>query len=373
MKKKAIQSLYVHIPFCIKKCNYCDFVSYPLKDCSELCAEYGPLLVKELVLYDREYDFSRLRTVYIGGGTPTIYPDLLSLIYYLPQPKSEFTVEANPGTVSYDQLRDMRQMGVNRLSFGVQSFNDERLAQMGRLYCLKDVKDAVYMAKEAGFANISIDMMYGLPGQSIEEWEEELEQAIALDVPHISAYALTMASGTPWADAVRRGELNVNDDIAGDMLMYTRQQLKRAGYNQYEISNFSLPGYECEHNINYWKRANYLGIGINASSCVDDYRFTNLQGKEYADALNEGHKPIASSELLTVREIISETIFLILRTDRGLNLREFKAQFGVDIMEMFSSEIIRLKALGLLIEHNGCLQLTEKALPVANQVFCRFV
>lgn len=372
-RKTGIKSLYVHIPFCAQKCNYCDFVSYPLKDSGKLCTDYAPMLVKELVIHDKEIDFSQLETVYIGGGTPTIFPDLVALLNYLPRPAYEFTVEANPATVNYDLLCDLRRGGVNRLSFGVQSFDDANLARMGRLHNAKDALDAIYLAREAGFDNISIDLMFGLPEQSLDAWERDLDKAISLHLPHISTYALTLAEGTPWAIAAKNGELETDDDLAADMLLLARQKLRQAGYIQYEISNFTIEGYECRHNYNYWRRVNYLGIGINASSCINDIRTTNMLGELYAEALKAGRKPIGFSEQLSEREIISETVFLILRTAKGLDMQAFYEHFGIDINKMFKKEIVKLKALGLLHEEGGCLMLTDKALPVANQVFCRFV
>lgn len=375
-------SLYIHVPFCLKKCAYCDFVSYPFE--AEAARRYCDCLLKEMALYreklsppDRE-----LATVYLGGGTPTCLPvDLLadileSLRRYFYWPCGiEVTVEANPGTVDPVKLKVMREAGVNRLSLGVQSCQERYLKLLGRLHSFREVIDTVVLARRAGFANLNVDLIFALPGQTLPDWRRCLEEVLALAPEHVSTYSLQVEEGTPLAQRIQRGEL-VPCEEEVELAMYQEAIgfLQENGYEHYEISNFARPGFRCRHNLAYWKHWPYLGLGPAAHSFWGNRRWANVSSlEEYCARLEAGELPIYETEELSPEALMGEAIFLGLRLLEGVNLAEFALRFGKDLAEVFGRQVRELCAMGLLEINSGHLKLTSKGLPLANVVFREFV
>ncbi|MCL2678048.1 MAG: radical SAM family heme chaperone HemW, partial [Clostridiales bacterium] len=372
-----IQALYVHIPFCVRRCNYCDFVSYPLTEKRDLAEDYGALLLQELDFWRGRLELSALSTVYVGGGTPTLWPGLPDFLHELRERLGlegcdEITVEANPGTVDAALLACLRRAGVNRLSLGAQSFCDENLARMGRTHRSWESARAVALAREAGFDNINIDLIYGLPGQSAAQWRDDLERALSLQTEHISLYGLSIHEETPWGrEPVRRSLVLPPDDLCADMQLLGMEMLPAAGFSHYEIANFARPGHQCRHNLAYWQRLDYLGLGVSAASFINEKRFVNHEAGAYERAMRRGEAPVAQEEAPGGLQILAEAVFLGLRLRRGINLAEFAARFGRDLREAFTPEIKSLREFGLLELEGGFLRLTDKGLLLANEVFVR--
>lgn len=376
--------LYIHFPFCVQKCNYCDFLSGPISS-RDVVQDYLQALEKELTIY---HDFLKrdgnlkLETIYLGGGTPSLL-ETHELVRVLEKcrdlfnwsPQMEVTLEANPGTVDIKKLVQLKKAGLNRLSFGVQSFDQNLLASMGRIHSPKTAKESIMAAKEAGFKNISLDLMYGLPEQSLGQWEETLVQTIELDVQHISVYGLKVEEGTVWGEWESEGRLSLpEEDVVLTMRKYANKILRQAGFVRYEISNYARPGYESRHNLGYWTGKPYLGLGLGASSDYWNRRFVNTSNMEhYIFLLKRGQLPVTEEEILSFRQRMGETIFLGLRLSTGLDLEQFKNRYGVDIEVIYGAEIEKLKKMGLLKINQGHLQLTTKAVSIANYVFTFFV
>ena len=371
-----IDSLYVHIPFCLRKCNYCDFVSFPAADCGELYAAYPDLLEGELALWQGKADLTRLSTVYFGGGTPSLMePEAIGRILSLLPKVSECTLEANPETVDAARLAAFRAAGVNRLSLGAQSFDIGLLQAMGRGHDGERTAQAVAEAREAGFDNISLDLIYGLPGQTISQWRDSLERAAALAPEHISLYGLTIHPDTPWGRALNAGDLAApDDDLAADMLELAMDYLPRQGYLQYEIANFARPGRESRHNCAYWQRDNYLGLGVAASSCLNDHRFANTPDPlVYAEAIRQGRLPWTEDERYDIEQIMGEAMFLGLRLLRGVDVAAFEQRYGVNPLKRFRMELWRLQSQGLIECDESTIRLTPKGVALGNLVFEQFV
>ena len=369
-----IDALYIHIPFCLRKCNYCDFVSRPLSQCAALAEAYPDLLTRELELWREQADLSRLRTVYLGGGTPSLLPSehigrLLSGLC----PVEEATLEANPETVDAAKLAAFRQAGIDRLSLGAQSFDDGLLKAMGRGHDAARIVQAVGWARLAGFDNLSLDLIYGLPAQTLEQWRESLERAVALDPEHISLYGLTIHENTPWGALQAAGQLPpIDDDLAADMLELAMELLPQAGYEHYEIANFARPGRESRHNCAYWQRDNYLGLGVAAASCLNDRRFVNTTDPEgYAAAVAAGRLPIAEDESYDIDQVLGEAMFLGLL--RGVDVAEFTRRYGVSPLRRFRHELKRLAKLGLIECDDSHIRLSRRGVALGNLVFEQFV
>lgn len=374
--------LYIHIPFCVKKCLYCDFISYPF---SHGTAEaYLNALFREIRLYGTNLsDEERIvNSLFIGGGTPTCLPtvglkDILeevkSFFYLLPE--CEVTVEANPGTVDPGGLRELSGAGVNRLSLGVQSFQDSLLDVLGRIHSAGEAVAAVRAAREAGFENLNLDLIFGIPGQSTGDWLETLGRAVELAPEHIAVYGLQLEEGTPLEQAVARGELKAcPEELELSMYRTAIDFLTACGYVHYEISNFARPGRESVHNLGYWLYRPYLGFGPAAHSFLKGERFSNDPSVErYFEKLSRGEYPVQAREVLSVETEMSETMFLGLRLLKGVNLNLFHQRFGRQVEEVYRNEIARLTEAGLVEISGGFLRLTVKGLPVANRVFREFV
>lgn len=371
-----ITAVYIHIPFCLRKCNYCDFVSYPLSECGQLRQCYPDLLMKELALYAENVDFSPLRTIYFGGGTPSLMEpaEIARILAALPA-AAEVTLEANPETLDEAKLVAFRQAGINRLSMGVQSFKPRLLQAMGREHTPQQSREMAAAAKRAGFDNINIDLIYGLPEQSLTDWQEDLDAALALDTGHISLYSLAVEEGTPWWQLEREGAIQPADqDLSADMLEYAIATLSSAGYRHYEISNFARPGFESQHNLAYWRRENYLGLGAVAAGCLLNYRYYNQRSLiDYQRMLSEGQRPIFDEENLTIDQVMSEAIFLGLRLSEGINFAAFAEQYGVSPLKRYRKQIRKMADAGLLEVNEKGMYLSPRGVLLGNEVFMQFV
>jgi oxygen-independent coproporphyrinogen-3 oxidase len=387
------QSLYVHIPFCLKRCIYCDFVSGIYDPEKE--AFYIEALKKEISDIPQKTSFA---TLYIGGGTPTALSagTLTGLIKHIYKHINfmedyEATIEANPGTIDKEKLLAARYSGINRISIGVQSFNDDELKLLGRLHSSDDAERAVLLARECGFRNIGVDLIYAVPGQEVSEWRKTLERAVSLRPKHISAYELTVEDGTllheylkspklppvPAKEGISGGKWRViEEDQIIEMYEYTIDFLKEEGYSHYEISNFSMPGFACRHNLNYWDAGSYYGAGLGAHSHINRKRFHNTDNlEEYINSLSNGVKPVKGEEEITPEMAVSETLFLGLRRTDGMDLKKFNKKFGSDVMSSFRKEIAELEESGLieLYDSGSRIRLTRKGLLLSNEVFLRFM
>lgn len=364
-----INSLYIHIPFCIKKCIYCDFCSIPYDE--SLALNYTDAVIGEIELV-RELA-GELETVYIGGGTPTVLPTM-SLIRLSNKIKDSFmlssdveiTVEVNPGTVDMEKARVLSGAGVNRFSIGVQSFDDNELKFLGRVHGSGDAIKAIAAIRYAGIRNLSIDLIYGLPGQALNNWYSTIRQAIEIMPEHISTYELTPEKGTPLYEAISRGELEKpNEETIIEMYYHAIGSFADAGYRHYEISNFARPGFECRHNLNYWNRGQYIGVGAGAHSFIEGRRIRNTGNVEkYIEALSEGDSSVVESSELSREDAVKESIFLGLRKREGLDIRKVREYLGIDVSG-YSHELMDR---GLLMVEGDHLKLTNEGIMVSNSV-----
>lgn len=363
-------ALYLHVPFCAAKCAYCDFASFPNR--LDACEAYLCAVEEELASWRGDLRGCEAHTVFLGGGTPSLMSaDWLERLMSAVRgsvrvhPDAEITMEANPGTLSEDKLRRVRTAGVNRLSIGAQSFNDALLKAIGRIHTAEQTVQAVRMARRAGFDNVSLDLMYGLPGQTAKDWLRTLDAAIALSPEHISAYSLIVEEGTPLERRVRRGETQTPDeDDVIEMQRAGINRLERAGYARYEISNYARPGRECRHNVVYWRRGDYLGVGCAAHSLMDGVRFANPQS---LDDYLAGQRGLDRCRLSRSDEM-EETLMLSTRMTQGLNLEAWRAQFGEDFLAPREDRLNRLRRAGLVDLRDGYLSLTQRGLEVQDAV-----
>ncbi|TAN44876.1 MAG: radical SAM family heme chaperone HemW [Nitrospirae bacterium] len=362
-------SLYVHIPFCIRKCRYCDF--YSVKADDALMSAYCEALKKEIV--SRKAGAQTLKTVYIGGGTPSLLPegaikrlsDHISGFFDF-APDAEITIEANPGAIDDKILQNLLNSGVNRISLGIQSLVDAELSALGRVHNSEDAVSAVISARRAGFRNISLDLIYGIPGQSLDAWRRTLLKAIDLSPEHISAYELTPEKNTPLYEDIQDGTVGMPDEsLAADMFMLADEVLEARGFRHYEISNYARPGRECRHNLNYWDRGEYLGIGAAAHSFIDGVRYDNMPDVEgYITALAKDGLPTGGSLKLGEEDIMKEIIFLGLRKVEGIDLNVLKAPS----MAVAADELI---LNGLLERRGSNIGLTRRGMLLSNEVILK--
>ncbi|MFZ5649695.1 MAG: radical SAM family heme chaperone HemW [Bacillota bacterium] len=374
--------LYIHVPFCVRKCQYCAFTSYSVKEgqvsiyIDALCREMG---IRAGMLSPEE---RKVETVYIGGGTPTCLPaeDLGAVFeafhwHFEIEPGAEISVEANPGTVDGEKLSMLGKFGANRISIGVQACQRELLGLLGRVHTFEEAVSTLYQARDAGFENINLDLIFGIPGQSLEQWQECLNSVADLNPEHISAYGLHLEEGTPLFERVGKRLLEpCPEDLEADMYKCLTDSLKSRGYIHYEISNFALPGRQCRHNLRYWHNLDYLGLGPAAHSFMTGRRFSNetvLQ--RYAGSISAGVLPECWEEKIDLENEMSETVFLGLRLVKGLDKGEFRRRFGKDIEEVYGDRIGRLAGLGLIEADERRLCLTGKGLMLGNMVFAEFV
>jgi oxygen-independent coproporphyrinogen-3 oxidase len=378
-------SLYVHIPFCIKKCIYCDFISEIYSP--DHAASYVNALKREISRISSDSAFS---TLYIGGGTPTVLAaDVLteitdSIFSELNFSENyEATIEANPGTVDTEKLTAIFLSGINRISIGIQSFNENELVFLGRIHNRKDSEAAVTIARDSGFSNISIDLIYGIPGQSLDSWKTTLKKAVSLSPQHISTYELTVEVGTELYAMMKSTTVSenfrvvtLNEKTIIEMYEYAIDFLTSNGYFHYEISNFARPDYFCRHNLNYWNRGEYSGAGLGAHSLVNNQRYHNTGSiKDYTRLLSANMSPLIHSELIDTEKALSEEFFLGLRKTAGIMLKTLSKSYGIDIADRYKREIKKLTAAGLLEfdSSTSLMKLTRKGLLLSNEVFTEFM
>jgi len=374
-------SIYVHIPFCIKKCYYCDFNSYPIN--LELAQSYLAALQKEIVMYGIKYaDRKRIQTIYIGGGTPTVYKgeEIAAIIgncreQFLLSEASEITVECNPGTVDKEKLLILKEAGVNRLSIGVQALHDRLLKALGRIHSVRQFYRNYQLAREMGFTNLSFDLIFGLPGQTLAEWQETLQIATQLQPEHLSVYGLQVENGTLFGELQRNGQLPLPDeDTELAMYVWAIDYLQAQGYEHYEISNFARQGYRSQHNLVYWHNQEYLGVGAGAHSYIDGQRFANCFSPEkYIELIENKEFPVEWQEKITFPMSMTETMMLGLRLREGVNNKVFCKRYGVCLTDVYGRVIDELIQKDLVSYKEGVLCLTRRGLLLANQVMQDFV
>ncbi len=368
--------LYIHIPFCESKCIYCDF--YSMANNNHLIDKYINALLVEAVLRKNELNSETLTTVYLGGGTPSLLSitQLSKILNGLKKvfdfsEVEEFTIEVNPDDVTAYYIQQAKSLGINRVSMGVQSFSDEDLRFMNRRHTAKQATDAIHIIKKAGIDNISIDLIYGIPGQNFEIWQNNVDTAISLSVQHISAYTLMYEDGTRLSVMRSLGKITeVDDDVVAAMYDYLVAQLKSNGYTHYEISNFALPGFHSRHNSSYWNLTPYLGLGVAAHSfdgTVRRYNPSNL--KKYLDALGEG-KLCVEVENITQAEKYDEYVMLRLRTADGIDADELMHRFGEEYYQFFIEKAKPLVSEGSLINENGRYYIPENHIMISDNITC---
>lgn len=378
-------SLYLHIPFCHTRCHYCDFNTYagmlPLRE------PYVKALAREIALAGimAQHDDGtkrRSRTIFFGGGTPSLLTvaqitRLLDACFasFAVDDDAEITMEANPGTLDQEQLRGIRAAGINRLSMGAQSFDAELLQTLGRIHTPEEITQAVEFARTAGFTSINIDFMFGLPGQTLQHWRETLDSALALRPEHLSLYSLIIEEGTPFHSWVDEGRITPGDeDLCADMYEYADERLRNAGYENYEISNWALPGHHSRHNLTYWQNLPYIGMGAGAYSTFGGRRFSNIREPlEYIKAVNAKHLPEADSELIERELEMSETAFLALRTAMGLHLPTFAQRFSQPFAQFVGDRLQPVEEAGLLEHEDDWLRLSKRGRLLGNEVFLRLL
>lgn len=372
--------LYIHVPFCISKCNYCDFNSYKVDILSK--QRYMKDLEREISLYKEEIDNKEINSVFLGGGTPSILNnDEIKNIFKLINENfniskdAEITMECNPGTLTKDKLVAIKEAGVNRLSIGLQAVQNNLLESIGRIHTYEEFEKNYKDALDVGFKNINVDLMYALPNQKPHDWKESLENIVKLNPSHISAYSLILEEGTKLHDMYENNEFNLTDeDTDIDMYNYTINYLKENGYNQYEISNYSKEGFECRHNILYWKCGHYIGLGPGASGYLGDNRYSNVcLLDDYHKIMNENKKPIDNIEELSIEDKIQEKIFMGLRMNEGISFDDFKKQFNIDFKQKYEKEIQKLSEEKLIKLSEEKMSLTQKGKEISNTVFVEFI
>ena len=374
MQKKPT-SAYVHIPFCTQICYYCDFSKVFIKN--QPVDSYLEHLLQEF----HSYDIQKLRTLYIGGGTPTALSasQLEVLLEGLTKNLDlsmlkEFTIEANPGDLDEDKIAVLKNSAVNRVSLGVQTFDDKMLKKIGRSHTEKDIYENIDRLKLAGFDNISIDLIYALPGQTMEQVKDNVAKAIALDIPHMSLYSLILENHTVFMNRMRRGKLPLpKEELEAEMFEYIIAELERAGFVHYEISNFSKPGFESRHNLMYWDNAEYYGIGAGASGYVNGVRYKNHGPiRHYLKAVEEGNARI-NEEHLSLREQMEEEMFLGLRKKTGVSKARFEEKFGTSFDNLYGQVVRDLCHQGLLQVEGQQIRMTKKGLFLGDTVAERFI
>lgn len=414
MYRKEME-LYIHIPFCVRKCNYCDFLSFPADE--DMQEEYVKALLREIIYYGSKCSAYTVTTVYIGGGTPSwLREELMERIlravhaeFHLAE-DAEVSIECNPGTVTDRKFAAYKAAGINRISIGLQSADDNELKMLGRLHTFDQFVKTYELARKNGFQNINVDLINGLPNQTVENYCATLQQVLRLKPEHISVYSLMIEKGTPFYDLYKFDAVRLeagmepielpSGENAYRMTKITEQVLKKAGYKHYEISNFAKPGYECRHNIGYWERANYLGLGIGAASLMENIRYTNVNDiyayMEGTRVLREGNwrnevteetrngiqtyidefpatNLHVSAERIGLKAQIEEFMFLGLRMIEGVSRDKFAYLFGKPIEVVYQDVFVRLQEEELLVKRAGRIYLTERGQDVSNYVLSQFL
>ena len=368
-------SAYVHIPFCTQICYYCDFSKVFIKN------QPVDAYLEHLIQETRSYEIGKLRTLYIGGGTPTALSaqQLAYLLTELPKVMDlseveEFTIEANPGDLDPDKIAVLKDSQVNRVSLGVQTFDNKMLKRIGRSHQEQDIYDNICHLKQAGFDNISIDLIYALPGQTMDQVKENVAKAIDLDIPHMSLYSLILENHTVFMNRMRRGKLPLpKEELEAEMFEYIIDELEKAGFEHYEISNFSKPGFESRHNLVYWDNAEYYGLGAGASGYVDGIRYKNHGPiRHYLEAIEAGKARI-TEEHLTLEEKMEEELFLGLRKKSGVSKARFEEKFGVSFDQRYGQVVASLTEQGLLVPDDKQVRMTKRGLFLGDTVAEKFI
>ncbi len=397
MHTKTKQSLgvYIHIPFCIKKCSYCDFLSFQGKQTEQ--ENYVSALIREIVTWGQFYgkkgrDY-KVATIYFGGGTPSVLESVyIQKIFsalknnYTIKPDAEITIECNPKTADYNKFCSYLKTGINRLSIGLQSIHNNELKQIGRIHTWEDFLKTYQAAKSAGFSNINLDIMSALPDQTYDSYHKTLEQVVHLRPTHISSYSLIIEEETPFSDMYRQGLLHLPDeDLERQMYYDTNKFLEQNGYHRYEISNYAKTGYESKHNSSYWKRKNYLGFGLGASSLVDNIRFQNVDNfAQYIERYFQKNEKDSNNieeilpyykevQILSGKEQMEEFMFLGLRMTEGISKERFERIFERNFEEIYGKVCSRLANRGLIFCEGDKVRLTNRGIDVSNQVLAEFL
>jgi oxygen-independent coproporphyrinogen-3 oxidase len=376
-----ITGVYIHIPFCRSRCSYCDFATGLHEDV--LAARYVQAVAKEISASTVVPDQPRVDTIYFGGGTPSLLqPDQLETLLSAVSDRFdlaenvEITMEMNPGTVSPELLSQFRNLGVNRASFGAQTFDDKELARLGRSHNTADTLNTFSDLRKAGFDNISFDLIAGLPGQTLGRWQQNVEEALALQPEHLSFYLLEVHEGTPLAEHIRRGiQPKPDEDLAARMYEWMLERAGEGGYEHYEISNLCRPGFESRHNTKYWTGVPYFGFGCSAHSYDgNERRWSNERDiKRYLTAVESDRSPVVEQQMLSANDLRSEAVFLRLRLMRGLDTKQYYDSFGIDLRSTHHDELERFIGAGLLNVEGDLLKLTRAGALMSNEVFAAFV
>lgn len=379
MKNLKPLGIYIHIPFCIRKCKYCDFLSFAADENTK--KQYVEKLCTEIEHFFAQYKEYEVRTVFFGGGTPSILEVTLigkimeTLKKAVPfMEEAEISLEANPGTLSEEKLKEYRECGINRLSIGLQSTEEKELNYLGRIHSYEDFLKSYELARQAGFTNINVDLMSAVPYQTLESWEKTLDRVLLLKPEHISAYSLIVEEGTPFYEDDRLEELLADEDTEREMYVRTEEKLLEYGYHRYEVSNYAKEGRECAHNVLYWKRGDYIGFGLGAASCIQNMRFKNTDSmKEYMEMPWRKPEERWEVEHLSLREQMEETMILGLRMTEGVSKEEFQGKYGRNMEEEFGNAIAKHKADGLLMEEKEWIRFTKRGFDLSNMVLCDFL
>jgi putative oxygen-independent coproporphyrinogen III oxidase len=377
----SAKAVYIHIPFCTNKCYYCDFTAYTVK--GQPVDDYLSALDHEMRLVTTEVPPHEIETIFIGGGTPTVLtPEqmerLLEMIQtHFPKRSSqlEFTIEANPGTTTDELLKTMIDGGVNRISFGAQTFRPDLLKRLGRIHGVEEIEESVIAAREAGFQNISLDLMFGLPEQSLEDLHHTLHCALSLNPEHFSCYSLKVEEGTLFYHLAQKDQLPLPDEEE-ELKMYQslRSILREAGYEQYEVSNFAKPGRESRHNSIYWLNEEYYGFGTGAHGYLQKIRYANVKSvSELIRMIKRGERPVSESYVVTEQEDMENFMILGLRMMKGVSRSRFQARYHKDMMDVYGTVVQKLAEQGLLKVEPERVVLTEKGLIFGNEAFAAFL
>lgn len=378
MKKDL--GLYIHIPFCVRKCEYCDFLSWSAGE--EEREQYVEALLLEIESYREFAKGYRVSTVFIGGGTPSVLlpkqmERILQKVYevFELEKRPEITIEINPGTVNEEKLQCYKENGVNRLSMGLQSVNNEKLRLLGRIHTYQDFVGSYELARKVGFDNISLDLISSIPGQTLQDWKKELETAVAQKPEHISVYQLIIEEGTPFYEKyVEHPELLPDEETSREIYLWTGKFLKEAGYEQYEISNYTKPGKESRHNLKYWERGDYLGLGLGAASMVRNIRMSNTKDmKTYLERCTQPKTMREDVQFLEEPRQMEEFMFLGLRKTRGVSKKEFRRTFGREMDMVYEKALHKCLENGMLLEHKDRIFLSEEGTLLSNMVLSEFL
>ncbi|WP_342598438.1 radical SAM family heme chaperone HemW [Psychrobacillus sp. FSL H8-0483] len=375
-----VRGVYIHIPFCHQICNYCDFNKFFFHN--QPVDEYIESLGKEMALWTDDLKKAKIDTIFIGGGTPTSLSleqleRLFTLIHmYIPMEQViEFTSEANPDEITLEKMQLMRKFGVNRLSMGVQTFDQDLLKVLGRTHSNEHVYEVIEFAKQTDFPSISIDLMYGLPNQTMEQWKASLQEAFRLKIPHISAYSLLVEPKTIFYNLLSKGKLSLpGEDLEAEMYGYLMDEMKQNSYLQYEISNFSLEGKASQHNLLYWNNDEYIGLGAGAHGYVNGVRYSNHGPlKKYMQTIDSGEKPLMMQKEVTQTEKMEEEMFLGLRKNAGVSLVRFEERYGQTLPQVYGEQLEELLRKDLILMENNFVKLTTRGRFMGNEVFQYFL